>query len=92
MRRKIALLLAAVLCWGLTACRANNSASSSETDRQTEVPAAQENDVSVSEESQTTGSNVLIAYFSVPEDVDTTDAVSGASIVLRDGEKLGNTE
>lgn len=38
------------------------------------------------------GSNILIAYFSVPEDVDTVDAVAGASIVVRDNEKLGNTE
>lgn len=35
---------------------------------------------------------MLIAYFSVPEDMDTTDAIAGASIVVRDGEKLGNTE
>lgn len=38
------------------------------------------------------GSNILIAYFSVPEDVDTVDAVAGASIVFRKNEKLGNTE
>lgn len=38
------------------------------------------------------GSNILIAYFSVPEDVDTVDAVAGASIVVHDNEKLGNTE
>ncbi len=40
------------------------------------------------------GSGVLIVYFSVPEDVDISgvDAVAGASIVVRDGEKLGNTE
>lgn len=37
-------------------------------------------------------SNILIAYFSVPEDVETTDAVAGASIVVRDDEKMGNTE
>ena len=37
---------------------------------------------------------ILIAYFSVPEDVDTegVDAVAGASVVVRDGEVLGNTE
>lgn len=37
---------------------------------------------------------VLIAYFSVPEDVDTSgvDAVSGASIVVKDGGVHGNTE
>lgn len=45
-------------------------------------------------ETDTTGSNILIAYFSVPEDVDINgvDSVSGASIVVKDGEKLGNTE
>lgn len=37
-------------------------------------------------------SNILIAYFSVPEDVETTDAIAGASIVVRDNEKMGNTE
>lgn len=39
-------------------------------------------------------SGVLIAYFSMPEDVDTADAdaVSGASIVVRDGETLGNVQ
>lgn len=37
-------------------------------------------------------SNILTAYFSVPEDVETVDAVAGASIVVRENEKLGNTE
>lgn len=39
-------------------------------------------------------SNILIAYFSVPEDVDTTgvDAIAGASVVVSEGEKLGNTQ
>lgn len=39
-------------------------------------------------------SRILVVYFSVPEDVDTTgvDAVSGASIVVRDGGKLGNIQ
>ena len=43
-------------------------------------------------ESIVEGSNVLIAYFSIPEDVETTDAISGASIVVKDNEKMGNTE
>ena len=39
-------------------------------------------------------SRILVVYFSVPEDVDTAgvDAVSGASIVVRDGGKLGNIQ
>lgn len=42
-----------------------------------------------------TGENkILIVYFSVPEDVSTggVDAVAGASIVVKDSEKLGNTQ
>ena len=37
-------------------------------------------------------SDLLIVYFSVPEDVETTDAVAGASVLIKDSEKLGNTE
>lgn len=46
------------------------------------------------EEADTAGSNILIAYFSIPEAVDISgvDAVAGASVVVKDGEKLGNTE
>ena len=42
----------------------------------------------------TGNSHILIVYFSVPEDVDTsgTDAVAGASVVVKDSEKMGNTE
>lgn len=42
----------------------------------------------------TFGGNVLIAYFSVPEDINTSgiDADAGASVVVKDGEKLGNVQ
>lgn len=40
------------------------------------------------------GSNVLIAYFTMPEDVDTTgvDAIAGASIVVNGDAVMGNVE
>ena len=43
---------------------------------------------------KTESGKILIAYFSVPEDVDINDvdAIAGASVVVRDGEKMGNTE
>ena len=46
------------------------------------------------QEGQSESSNVLIAYFSVPEDVDTEgiDANAGASIVVREGQVMGNLE
>lgn len=39
-------------------------------------------------------SNILIAYFTMPEDVDTegVDAIAGASIVVNGGEVMGNVE
>ena len=46
------------------------------------------------EGAEAAGSSILIAYFTMPEDVDPAgaDAVAGASIVVRDGEILGNVE
>lgn len=53
-------------------------------------------DAAQAEQAGTPGDNarILIAYFSVPEDVDTdgVDAVAGASIVVKDNQKMGNTE
>lgn len=58
---------------------------------------AEKNDSSVSDSIVSEGAGeengtILIAYFSVPEDVETVDVVAGASIVVRENEKLGNTE
>lgn len=46
------------------------------------------------EGAEAAGSSIRIAYFTMPEDVDPAgaDAVAGASIVVRDGEILGNVE
>ena len=49
-------------------------------------------DTDVSESSG--GNNILIAYFTMPEDVDTegVDAIAGASIVVDEGKIMGNVE
>ena len=49
-------------------------------------------DTSAKEENE--NSNILIAYFTVPEDIETNgiDADSGASVVVKDEEVLGNME
>ena len=49
-------------------------------------------DTSAKEENE--NSNILIAYFTVPEDIGTNgiDADSGASVVVKDEEVLGNME
>jgi len=47
-----------------------------------------------SQPEETAQNHILIAYFTLPEDVnaDGVDAVSGASIIIRDGVKLGSCE
>ncbi len=74
----------------------NGQSSLSQTEEGTDAQASQNEaaDSVQTEIQEGQGSNVLIAYFSLPEDVETTgvDAVAGASVVVKDGEKLGNTE
>lgn len=45
-------------------------------------------------EAADSASRTLVVYFSMPEDLDISgvDAIGGASIVVRDGEKLGNLQ
>ena len=89
MNKLITLLL--TLCMALSGCGGN--APASEQPETTPVnPAVPSAETSAGDSSSQ--SRVLIAYFSVPEDVPVTgvDAVAGASIVVSDGEKLGNTQ
>ena len=108
MKRYITFLSAVVLAMSLAACGQNEGSENQaaiieetpvETQSETsdipevEVETVTESIPSASEtEEAESGSRVLIAYFSVPEDVETADAVAGASIVIKDGEKMGNTE
>lgn len=89
-------------------CRQNNSsgqaADSSNTQEETDGANAQEapedtgdtasSGTGTAQEGQSESSNVLIAYFSVPEYVDTEgiDANAGASVVVREGQVMGNLE
>lgn len=77
-----------------------STASSDDSGRKNENSSAaddsQEKNTTQAEQAGTSGENarILIAYFSIPEDVDTdgVDAVAGASIVVKDNQKMGNTE
>ena len=105
MKRILPWFLAGALLLSLAACGSeaeesgqNSSAVplSSFSQAEAETDSAAETSSSDTEEavSQVSGSNILIAYFTMPEDVDTegADAVTGASIVVEDGEVLGNVE
>lgn len=105
MKRILPWFFAGALLLSLAACGSeaeesgqNSSAVplSSFSQAEAETDSAAETSSSDTEEavSQVSGSNILIAYFTMPEDVDTegADAVTGASIVVEDGEVLGNVE
>ncbi len=97
MRRCIAVIFAAVLMVVLAACGQKEESNSVESviSAPSEETAITESDSQSSPpESEDTGSHILIAYFSVPENVDISgvDAVAGASVVVRNSEKMGNTE
>ncbi len=97
MRRCIAVIFAAVLMVVLAACGQKEESNSVESviSAPSEETAITESDSQSSPpESEDTGSHILIAYFSVPENIDISgvDAVAGASVVVRNSEKMGNTE
>ena len=101
MKRILPAFLAVILALALTGCASGAPAASpgpsaadpaptqaAPAPTQTAQP-AEEPDAGAA-----AGSSILIAYFTMPEDVDPAgaDAVAGASIVVRDGEILGNVE
>lgn len=108
MKRVFAILLS-ILLLGLTACGSRTETlmqSTAQTagtaaplqlsetvEPDALAPAAQEVTSADTGGADSSG-KTLIAYFTVPEDVDTAgvDAVAGASIVVKGGEVLGNTE
>lgn len=101
MKRILPAFLAVILALALTGCAGGAPAASPGPSAADPAPAqaapaptqtaqpAEEPDAGAA-----AGSSILIAYFTMPEDVDPAgaDAVAGASIVVRDGEILGNVE
>ena len=79
MKKISMLLMSLCLMVAFAACSNGDS-----TPSETEIGATAEAD----------GAGIVIADFTMPEDVDTSgvNAVAGASIVVNDGEVLGNTE
>lgn len=94
MKKAIVLLLAAVICTGLTACNTGNTEISQETVSQTETVVEEDTSDTNDTITNDSESKILIAYFSLPENADTSgvDTVAGASIVLNNEKVLGNTE
>lgn len=109
-KRMAALLMISILAFGLTACsggasehNGGNSTSQEQNSTADNEESGADSDASDSGESQddsqtdaqsTGNSNILIAYFSVPEDIDTDgiDADAGASVVVKEDQVMGNLE
>lgn len=92
MKKTRAALLALALVGGLAACSGQTPApSTSQTPAASIATQAPQTAVDTGEPGS--APRILIAYFSVPEEVDPqgADAVAGASIVVREEEVLGNT-
>lgn len=104
-KRLLAMVLTLGLLTGLTACggqtadtkvdstqekKSSEEGVMTETEENTEQETEQADDATQTSET----SNILIAYFTMPEDIDVSgiDADAGASIVVKDGEVMGNLE
>lgn len=94
-RRKVcALICSAAAAMALAACGNSQETQQTDTqpeDTQQETQTESQSDAGQTSETGTGGSNILIAYFSVPE-TDGTDAEAGASRVVVDGQVMGNNE
>lgn len=100
MKKIIAVFISILLVLGLSACGRRSEGESEETSSDgessgsTAVSTQESTEQKEQSQDEASDSRILIAYFSVPENVDTSgvDAVASASIVVKDGEELGSTE
>lgn len=97
----VTILMTSALALGITACGAGTAEdqTSGEQTSSDQTQETSDDQADAGEDETDTGaatgsSDILIAYFSVPEDVDTEgiDTDAGASIVVDDGQVKGNLE
>lgn len=91
MKKIISAFMIITLLFALTACSSQSVDNETVNDNTTSTKQVTDNQ---NETENNIEQKILIAYFSVPENVDTNgaDAVAGASIVVSNEEKMGNTE
>lgn len=91
MKKILSILLVSTVALGLIACsnERNDVGNSTANQKPTNTEDSINNDFYVNRDGK-----VLIAYFSMPEDIDVddVDAVSSASIVVKDNQVFGNVE
>lgn len=105
MKQKLVTgLLVGIMVFSLAACQTEDASQKNSSENvQTTQETEQDTDEKTVEEGQdepaessspNSDGNILIAYFSVPEDIDTSgiDADAGASVVVREGDAVGNMQ
>lgn len=94
MKKYLSILMVIAMLFSFAACSNNAKSTETETMSDTTEPRLTEQASDNPETNSVSSGKTLVVYFGVPEDVDTNgaDAVAGASIVVKDGEKIGNTE
>jgi flavodoxin len=94
MKKATGILLSMIMIFSLSACSNKTSSLNNTQKPSTDSTPKSEASTNTPGQSVTKNSKILIAYFTMPEDVKTdgVDAIAAASIVVRDGKKLGNTQ
>jgi Flavodoxins len=95
MKKPTAILISLIMIFSLAACSSKKISSSNNTQKTSlNSTTKSESSTDSDRKSTTKGSNILIVYFTIPEDVNTAgvDAIASASIVVKDGKALGNTQ
>ena len=88
MKKHLSIIMILAILFSLAAC-SNNKA-----DLKSETGTTEAQSTGNTQADNAVSGKTLVVYFGVPEDVDTNgaDAVAGASVVVKDGEKVGNIQ
>jgi flavodoxin len=95
MKKATAVLLSLIMIFSLAGCSNKETPSQSNTQKSSsDSTPKSESSTNTPEQSVTKNSKILIAYFTMPEDVKTegVDAIASSSIVVKDKKALGNTQ
>jgi len=103
MKKITAILISLIMIVSIVGCSSQKTPSSDNTQKSSsdsttvspdDSTPKSESSTDSSGQSAPKSSNILIAYFTMPEDVNTAgvDAIASASIVVKDGKALGNTQ
>jgi flavodoxin/predicted small lipoprotein YifL len=95
MKKVTAILISLIMIFSLAACSSKKTLSSNNAQKSSSDSTMKpQSPIDSSEQSANKSPKILIAYFTMPEDVKTdgVDAIASSSIVVKDKKALGNTQ